>query len=108
MRYFIESAISAQLKRTALPFATIDLPSGKAVGSRYHHLAMEHRRLEIGVTWIATAHQRSYINTEAQLLQLWYALEILKFRRIELKADVKREITRGDFAAWRDGRGHFS
>jgi len=95
MRSFIESAIAAHRRRAALPFATIDLPSGKAVGStRYHHIDAEHRRLEIGVTWIGTAHQRSHINTEAKLLQLWYAIEILKCRRIELKADVKNARSR--------------
>ena len=89
MRSFIESALMAQQQRAALPFAIIDLPTRKAVGStRYHHVDTEHRRLEIGVIWIGTEHQRSHINTEAKLLQLWYAIEVLKFRRIELKADV--------------------
>lgn len=90
MRSFIESALAAQRRRAALPFATIDLPSGKAIGStRYHQIDTEHRRLEIGVTWIGTAHQRSHVNTEAKLLQLWYAIEVLKCRRVELKADVE-------------------
>jgi N-acetyltransferase len=89
MRSFIESALIAQQRRVALPFATINLPTGKAIGStRYHHIDTEHRRLEIGVTWIGTEHQRSHINTEAKLLQLWYAIEVLKCRRVELKADV--------------------
>lgn len=95
MRSFIEAAISAQSAHAALPFATMDLRSGKAVGStRFHHIALEHRRLEIGVTWIGTAHQRSHINTEAKLLQLWYAIEILKCRRVELKADVNNTKSR--------------
>jgi N-acetyltransferase len=89
MRAFIESALTAHQRRAALPFAIIDLPTRKAVGStRYHHVDTEHRRLEIGVTWIGTGHQRSHINTEAKLLQLWYAIEALKCRRVELKADV--------------------
>ena len=95
MRSFVESAISAQLRRVALPFATIDLLSGKAVGStRYHHIASEHRRLEIGVTWVGTVSQRSYVNTEAKLLQLWYAIEVLKCRRVEFKADVENARSR--------------
>ncbi|HUL90068.1 MAG TPA: GNAT family protein [Pseudolabrys sp.] len=95
MLSFIESAITAQQVRAALPFATIDLPSKKAVGStRYHHIDTEHRRLEIGVTWIGATHQRSHINTEAKLLQLWYAIEVLKCRRVELKADVENAKSR--------------
>ena len=89
MRAFVESALVAQERRAALPFATIDLLSGTAVGStRYHHIDTDHRRLEIGVTWIGLGHQRSHINTEAKLLQFWYAIDILKCRRVELKADV--------------------
>jgi RimJ/RimL family protein N-acetyltransferase len=95
MRSFIEAAMTAQKRRTAVPFATIDLPSKKAVGStRYHHIDTEHRRLEIGVTWIGMAHQRSHINTEAKLLQFWYAIEVLKCRRVELKADVENSKSR--------------
>ena len=81
--------------RAALPFATIDRATKKAVGStRYHHIAVEHRRLEIGVTWIGTAFQRSHINTEAKLLQLWYAFDVLMCRRVELKADVDNNKSR--------------
>jgi N-acetyltransferase len=95
MRSFIESALMAQQRRAALPLAIIDLPTRKAVGStRYHHVDTEHRRLEIGVTWIGTGHQRSHINTEVKLLQLWYAIEVLKCRRVELKADVNNAKSR--------------
>jgi RimJ/RimL family protein N-acetyltransferase len=95
MRSFIESALMARQRRAALPFATIDLPTRKAVGStRYHHVDTEHRRLEIGVTWIGTGYQRSHINTEVKLLQLWYAIEVLKYRRVELKADVNNAKSR--------------
>lgn len=95
MRSFIESALMAQQRRAALPLAIIDLPTRKAVGStRYHHVDTEHRRLEIGVTWLGTGHQRSHINTEVKLLQLWYAIEVLKCRRVELKADVNNAKSR--------------
>src|ERR1043165_8137459 len=89
MRAFIEQALAAQDRRAAMPFATIDRVTKKAIGStRFHHIDVEHRRLEIGVTWIGTAFQRSHVNTEAKLLQLWYAFEVLGCRRVELKADV--------------------
>ncbi|HEY5225510.1 MAG TPA: GNAT family protein [Methylovirgula sp.] len=88
MPSFIESALALYAARTAVPFATIDVASGTAVGStRYHHIEAAQRRLEIGVTWIGAAFQRSYVNTEAKLLQLWYAFEVLGCRRVEFKAD---------------------
>jgi RimJ/RimL family protein N-acetyltransferase len=99
MKDFIDSAERAVAEGTAVVFATVDLGSGKAVGStRYHHIVREHRRLEIGVTWIGSAHQRSYINTEAKYLQLWYAFEVLGCRRVELKADVENLKSRAAIA----------
>ena len=41
---------------TERPFATIDLASGRAIGSsRYMSIVPEHQRLEIGWTWVATS-----------------------------------------------------
>jgi N-acetyltransferase len=95
MAAFIDQALAAQKRCAAVPFATVDRQTQKAVGStRYHFIEPEHRRLEIGVTWIAVASQRSYVNTEAKFLQLWYAFEILKCRRVELKADVDNKKSR--------------
>jgi len=95
MKTFVEQAAAAVEERSAVVFATMDLNSGRAVGStRYHHIAPEHRRLEIGVTWIGTGFQRSHVNTEAKYLQLWYAFETLRCRRVELKADVENQKSR--------------
>ncbi len=95
MAAFIQSALAAHGKQTAWPFATIDLVNKKAVGStRYHHIEPEHRRLEVGVTWLGIGFQRSHINTEAKLLQFWFAFDVLKCRRVELKADVDNQKSR--------------
>jgi RimJ/RimL family protein N-acetyltransferase len=90
MDRFIESALTLRDKCLAVPFATIDRITGQLAGStRFHNIEPEHRRLEIGFTWIGTGFQRSHINTEAKLLQLWYAFEILRCRRVEWKADAE-------------------
>jgi RimJ/RimL family protein N-acetyltransferase len=95
MATFIQAALAAHGKQTAWPFATVDLVSKKAVGStRYHHIEPEHRRLEVGVTWLGTEFQRSHINTEAKLLQFWFAFDVLKCRRVELKADIDNQKSR--------------
>ena len=99
MTKFIEAAESASANRSAVVFATIDLRNRTAVGStRYHHIVPEHRRLEIGVTWLGKEFQRSHINTEAKFLQLWYAFEKLQCRRVELKADVENMKSRAAIA----------
>ncbi len=96
---FMQEAEKASSNNSAVVFATIDLKNHRAVGStRYHHIVPEHRRLEIGVTWLGASFQRSHINTEAKLLQLWYAFEKLRCRRVELKADVENTKSRAAIA----------
>jgi RimJ/RimL family protein N-acetyltransferase len=95
MASFIDAAVSQYAQRKAVPFATIDMQSSRAVGStRFHFIEPEQRRLEIGVTWVASALQRSHVNTEAKLLQLWYAFEVLECRRVEFKADADNSKSR--------------
>ena len=95
MASFIDAALSQYAKGKAVPFATIDIGSSRAVGStRFHFIEPEQRRLEIGVTWVSSALQRSHVNTEAKLLQLWYAFEVLGCRRVEFKADAENAKSR--------------
>ncbi|MGC2659123.1 MAG: GNAT family protein [Bryobacteraceae bacterium] len=87
---FIDGALAQYAQRKAVPFATIDMESAIAVGStRYHNIEPQQRRLEIGFTWISPTFQGSHVNTEAKFLQLWYAFEILRCRRVEFKTDAK-------------------
>jgi N-acetyltransferase len=73
---------------TELPFVTLDAESGRPIGSsRYMNIVLEHRRLEIGWTWVATAWQRTGANREAKLLMLTHAIERLGCHRVEFKTD---------------------
>jgi N-acetyltransferase len=95
MASFIDAALLQYEKRKAVPFATIDMGRSRAVGStRFHYIEPEQRRLEIGVTWVSPAVQRSHVNTEAKFLQLWYAFEVLGCRRVEFKADAENTKSR--------------
>jgi RimJ/RimL family protein N-acetyltransferase/GNAT superfamily N-acetyltransferase len=88
MAAYIKDALAAQQAGTALPFATIDRATNKAIGStRYMNIDRPNSRVEIGSTWIAKAFQRSPVNTEAKLLMLRHAFETLKCMRVELKTD---------------------
>ena len=55
---------------------------------------MDHRRLEIGWTWLAPAWQRTGANREAKLLMLGHAFETLGCRRVEFKTDSNNEPSR--------------
>ncbi len=81
-----ETRYAAQLER---PFATVDLASGAIVGStRFMAINREHRRVEIGFTFIAQRWQRSYVNTEAKYLMLRHAFEEWGCNRVEFITDV--------------------
>ena len=81
-----------QAQGSSMPFVTQLRTTGELVGST-SYLAVEpqHKRLEIGATWINPAHQRSAVNTEAKLLQLTDAFERLDCNRVELKTDSLNE-----------------
>jgi N-acetyltransferase len=87
LRRWVDTALANQAAGTERPFATIDIASGRVIGSsRYMSIAPEHKRLEIGWTWLGTAYQRSGRNREAKLLQLTHAFETLGANRVEFKA----------------------
>jgi RimJ/RimL family protein N-acetyltransferase len=88
MRAYIEEALRAQAKGTALPFATIDKSSGRVIGStRFGNIDRVNRRVEIGWTWLGLAWQRTAANTEAKYLMLRHAFETWKCLRVEFKTD---------------------
>jgi RimJ/RimL family protein N-acetyltransferase len=95
LRTWAETAIRAREDGTELPFATIEAATGRPIGSsRYMNIALDHRRLEIGWTWVAPAWQRSGANREAKLLMLTHAFETLGCRRVEFKTDSLNEPSR--------------
>jgi N-acetyltransferase len=89
MRRWVESAMKQQALGESLPFVTVERASGKIVGSsRFAAWVPEHRRVEIGWTWIAPPWQRTAVNTEAKFLMLRHAFEVLGCQRVELKTDA--------------------
>ena len=88
MRTYIESELAKQQAGLVVRFTTIAKTIAAPVGSTsYLNIDRQHRRLEIGGTWITPAWQRSPINTEAKYLQLQHAFETLGCIRVEFKTD---------------------
>jgi RimJ/RimL family protein N-acetyltransferase len=95
LRRWVETALANAEAGTERPFATVDIASGRAVGSsRYLSIVPEHRRLEIGWTWVGSAYQRTGANREAKLLQLAHAFETLGANRVEFKTHARNERSR--------------
>jgi RimJ/RimL family protein N-acetyltransferase len=92
---WVETALTWQAEGHAVPFATVSLAENRVVGStRFAALVPEHRRVEIGWTWIAPRWQRSAVNTEAKLLMLTHAFETWRLRRVEFKTHAMNERSR--------------
>ena len=77
------------MEGNTLPFAVIRQASGRVVGStRFFHIDRDHRRVEIGYTWLAASAQRSEVNTESKLLMLTHAFEQWNCIRVEFVTDI--------------------
>jgi RimJ/RimL family protein N-acetyltransferase len=95
LRAWYETARNNAATGSEVPFATVDVASGRAIGSsRFMSIAPEHRRLEIGWTWLGTAYQRTGANRAAKLLQLTHAFETLDAERVEFKTHARNERSR--------------
>jgi RimJ/RimL family protein N-acetyltransferase len=95
LRRWFDLALANAEADTERPFATIDRATGRAIGSsRFLSIVPEHRRLEIGWTWVAGAFQRTGANREAKLLQLTHAFETLGANRVEFKTHALNERSR--------------
>ncbi len=99
MRAYVETALDEHRRGVSVPFAIVDASRGEAIGStRYASIVPEHRRLEIGWTWLAPAFQRTAANTETKLLLLAHAFESLGAQRVEFKTDARNERSRAALA----------
>ncbi len=95
MERYVQVALRAQESGSAIPFATVELASGRVVGStRFAAIARPFRRVEIGWTWVARPWQRTAVNTEAKYLMLRHAFEVEGCIRVEFKTDVLNQASR--------------
>lgn len=86
---YVATALQWREDGTAFPFVTTLRNTGEIIGStRFANFVPEHKRVEIGWTWLSTKFQRSFANTEAKYLMLKYAFEELGLIRVELKANA--------------------
>lgn len=95
MRRYVETALSERAAHRSHPFVQIARATNQVVGStRYGNIEPEHRRLEIGWTWINPAWQRTAVNTEAKYLLLGHAFETRGDQRVEFKTDALNDKSR--------------
>ena len=88
----INKAWQAAAATLEVPFAILDDATDRAIGStRFLDIKRHDRALEIGWTWLGTAHQRTGVNTECKYLLLRHAFEELGAIRVQLKTDRRNQ-----------------
>ena len=89
MREYIDQALADQARGVSLPFTIVRRADGAVLGStRFMDIALEHRRLEIGATWLTPAAQRTGANVEAKLLLLSHAFDTMAMQKVVLKTEA--------------------
>jgi N-acetyltransferase len=95
MSRYVELALADQQRGLSAPFAIVDRATETIIGStRFMDIAPEHRRLEIGATWIAPAYQRTGANIEAKLLLLEHAFDGVGAQKVVFKTEASNEQSR--------------
>lgn len=88
LRGWIESIQHEPEQGLGLPFAIVQRESGQVCGSTsLYQVNPQHRRLELGRTWLGRAFWRTAVNTESKYLLLCHAFEGLGANRVEIKTN---------------------
>ncbi|AZS79728.1 GNAT family N-acetyltransferase [Achromobacter spanius] len=95
MRRYVAHALEDAKAGTCLPFVIVQQSTGQIIGTtRYMDIALAHKRVEIGATWLTPASQRSGANTEAKFLLLRHAFETIGIIRIVFKTELSNTQSR--------------
>jgi N-acetyltransferase len=83
---YVATALEWREKIESMPFVIVRNADQSVVGStRFFNVDVNNRRLEIGYTWYAKSVQRTPVNTEAKLLLLSHAFDVLKCIAVEFR-----------------------
>lgn len=88
MKQYIKQALNEKINGTQNPFVIIEKKTNQIIGStRFLDIDCQHKRLEIGFTWLTPTKWRTPINTECKYLLLKFAFEQLSVNRVQIKTD---------------------
>lgn len=83
---FIDAALKNKQARTEYPFVIIHRDTNKIIGStRFLEISKEHKRIEIGSTWLHPTYWSTAVNTECKYLLLSYCFEYQNYQRVQIK-----------------------
>ena len=83
---YIENAIKEREANQSHTFVIVDKKTNEIIGSTsFLDIALNHKRVEIGSTWIGPQYWRTNINTNCKFLLLRYCFEELELNRVQIK-----------------------
>ncbi len=92
LQKWIDEALEDRRVGKRMPFTIIDRDTKIISGSTsYGNISFHDKRLEIGWTWLGTAHMGTGVNRHAKFAMLSFALEVMKMERVEVKTDNLNE-----------------
>ncbi|WP_226476437.1 GNAT family protein [Pseudomonas sp. MWU16-30323] len=92
---YVDIALAGREAGTMIPFVIVRRDTGEIVGStRFWKVDRVNRKLEIGHTYISQSVQKSGVNTEAKLLLLTHAFEVMDCVRVQFTTDELNEKSR--------------
>jgi RimJ/RimL family protein N-acetyltransferase len=104
-RRYVEQMISEHAAGRRLGFATVRIADDLVVGTTSY---LDPQRwpggggrldsIEIGSTWIGASAQRTVVNSEAKLLMLARAFDVMDVHRVVLNTDARNERSRAAIA----------
>lgn len=92
---YINVALAGQEAGTVMAFVIVRRDTGAVVGStRFWKIDRVNRKLEIGHTWLGESVQKSGVNTEAKLLLLTHAFDVMGCVRVQFTTDELNQKSR--------------
>jgi RimJ/RimL family protein N-acetyltransferase len=85
---FVQQGVMDRDAGISIPFIVFDKQSDQVAGStRFGHIEDQHKRLEIGWTWIGKEFQGTGLNKAMKYLMLEYAFEVMGMNRVEIRTN---------------------
>lgn len=86
---YIDLALRERDSQISIPFLVVDKVNNRVAGSTRYMPVAEHKRVEIGWTWIGKAYQGTGLNKAMKWLMLQHAFEQMDMNRVELKTSER-------------------
>ena len=83
---YVTDAVNKRESGTDFAFVIVDAQSDQIIGATWYlDISLQHKRLEIGSTWLNPSYWRTNLNTNCKYLLLQYGFEELGMQRIQIK-----------------------